>query len=252
MIGKQVETWPRQDFPPWSAKTLLLWILGFMIISTFVGLPMITILVNTIVLLFALELTTQDIVGIILFTGRVTYPISVSLFILWRLHERRFTSRDVWFQYKANPNHILVCILLGVLLPLLTAVSRKLLVGEVGVPSILQKSVDGRLAMASDIIVFGGLSALAEEILFRGLLFQAVRRHYSCWVASFLASTTFTIYHLDNWGSCIHLISTFVFGLVAAFVFDRTRSLSNCMALHVSANTTVAVIHHVSYFITKL
>ena len=75
---------------------------------------------------------------------------------------------------------------------------------------------------------------LAEEFLFRGLLFRALDREWGGWRAILGAAAFFAIYHpLLSWPAVAAL------GAVNATLFKRTGQLAPAVALHMAYNATV-------------
>jgi uncharacterized protein len=82
------------------------------------------------------------------------------------------------------------------------------------------------------------LAPLAEELLFRGALFGWLRGRLPWWAAAVISAAVF---------AGAHLIPTlfptfFVFGLVAAAVYQHTRSTLNTFVMHASQNTLALIL----------
>lgn len=89
--------------------------------------------------------------------------------------------------------------------------------------------------------------ALAEELLFRGVLFQRLIDGLGVWPAQVLTALLFVLTHLNNpgmegvtkvWAGCNIFLASMLFGLA----FVRTRSLAMPIGLHFMANVTQGVI----------
>lgn len=89
--------------------------------------------------------------------------------------------------------------------------------------------------------------ALAEELLFRGVLFQRLIDGLGVWPAQVLTALLFVLTHLNNpgmegatrvWAGCNIFMASMLFGLA----FVRTRSLAMPIGLHFMANVTQGVI----------
>ena len=79
-----------------------------------------------------------------------------------------------------------------------------------------------------------GFAPLAEEYLFRGLLFRALDREWGGWRAVLGAAAFFAVYHpLLSW------LPVFCLGVVNCLLFKRTRRLLPCILLHMVYNATV-------------
>lgn len=73
---------------------------------------------------------------------------------------------------------------------------------------------------------------IAEEILFRGLIFTRMARGSNLYIAAFISSLVFGVVH----GTIIWTIYTFVVGVVLVWLFVKTRSLVAPMLVHFAFN----------------
>lgn len=101
-------------------------------------------------------------------------------------------------------------------------------------------------ALASGAMLMLGV-ALAEELLFRGVLLQRLIDGVGVWPALVVTSLLFVLTHLGNpgmvgatklWAGCNIFLASILFGLA----FVRTRSLAMPVGLHFMANLTQGVI----------
>ena len=92
-------------------------------------------------------------------------------------------------------------------------------------------------------LVYGLISAcimapVAEEFLFRGLLFRGMLHKCGFVIAAGFSSLVFAVSHFyDVYGT----ISVGLFGLAAAVLYLSTRSLTNAIILHAIYNLTITV-----------
>ena len=70
-----------------------------------------------------------------------------------------------------------------------------------------------------------------EEFIFRGLIFGGLRRSFSLWPATLASAGVFAIMH-----PALSMLPVFFMGVVAALVYDRTRSLVAPMLTHALYN----------------
>ena len=76
---------------------------------------------------------------------------------------------------------------------------------------------------------------LAEEILFRGVLFGWLRRHVSFWPSAFASALVFSLLHM-----IVEVIPpTIALGLVFAWMYERSGSLWTPIAVHMLHNGVV-------------
>lgn len=81
------------------------------------------------------------------------------------------------------------------------------------------------------------LAPLAEELIWRGIVFRGLRTRLRFGPASLLAAFAFGLWHLlSGWTEPGALASQYVFGLVAAWLVERGGSLGGAIALHALGN----------------
>ena len=80
------------------------------------------------------------------------------------------------------------------------------------------------------------LAPLAEEILYRGVLFRSLWVRLGVLPAAILSSAVFAVLHFyDGYG----LASVGVFGFACALLYAATGSLTSCITLHLLYNTAI-------------
>lgn len=105
------------------------------------------------------------------------------------------------------------------------AILAMIAVGQAGV-AYVQASTPVALAYAAGWIATSLIGALAEEVLFRGLLFSAVDRLAGRGAAIVMSAAAFSWEHVGNDGaSTIWLVRLFLQGLLLAYAVHRTGSL---------------------------
>jgi len=81
------------------------------------------------------------------------------------------------------------------------------------------------------------LAPLAEEVVWRGVIYLGLRQRCSAPVAASLSATAFACWHLAaGWTQLPALILHLVFGLAACWLVERTRSLGAAVLLHSAGN----------------
>lgn len=78
---------------------------------------------------------------------------------------------------------------------------------------------------------------LAEELVFRGLVFGTVRKNRSFGQAAVMSALLFGIYH----GNVLQGAYGFFMGILLAWVMERRRTISAPVLMHMSANMTSVV-----------
>ncbi|MFN8535471.1 MAG: type II CAAX endopeptidase family protein [Dehalococcoidia bacterium] len=81
------------------------------------------------------------------------------------------------------------------------------------------------------------LTAIGEELLFRGVMFGWLRTHWAFWPAALASSLVFGLFHGIN----IVMPAAFAIGLVCAYLYERTRSIWPAVVVHLTNNLLVFV-----------
>jgi hypothetical protein len=79
------------------------------------------------------------------------------------------------------------------------------------------------------VVLFG---PLVEELLFRGMIFGKMRRVFSFWPSALVSAILFGVFHLN----LVQGVYAAVFGVVLAFVFEKTETIWGCYMLHALFN----------------
>ena len=94
----------------------------------------------------------------------------------------------------------------------------------------------------------GILVPISEELYFRGLLHTWFRQRMPMWGAVLTSSMIFGFAHFDSLGV---LVSSFIMGVVMAWLFEKTRSLWLTIAIHMVTNSVAVVLLYGSMFLTN-
>ena len=85
------------------------------------------------------------------------------------------------------------------------------------------------------LIMYGMISPMAEEIVFRGIVYNRFRRQYGLWISIFLSSLMFGLYH----GNVIQAIYGTVLGMIIAVLYERYGSFWVPVFIHSIANVGI-------------
>lgn len=96
-------------------------------------------------------------------------------------------------------------------------------------------SGDDGTATAFFVLLVAVLSPVAEELVFRGVLFTWLRRHLGFWVAGIASALGFACAH----GIPSIILPTAILGLLFAWIYERTGSLWPAVVAHVAHNLLV-------------
>jgi membrane protease YdiL (CAAX protease family) len=95
------------------------------------------------------------------------------------------------------------------------------------------ESAFGAVAAAVLIVIAAPLS---EEIFFRGFMFAGIRRSAPFWIAAAGSAVVWGLFHYTgpgSWGVCLQLA---IFGVILAWLYERTGSIWPTIAVHMFNN----------------
>lgn len=84
-------------------------------------------------------------------------------------------------------------------------------------------------------VLFGLISPITEEIVFRGLVFNRMRRYYPTMVAIVMSGVLFGVYH----GNLVQGVYGGCMGILLAYTYERMRSFLVPCLFHATANLMV-------------
>ncbi len=92
-----------------------------------------------------------------------------------------------------------------------------------------------RYSLLEGLVLYGIISPVFEEALFRWILFGRLKVYVSAIAAAIVSSIVFGIYH----GNIVQGIYAFVFGLLFCFVYWRTDLVLSAVIMHGAANAFI-------------
>ncbi len=105
---------------------------------------------------------------------------------------------------------------------------------------LLQDALTGGGSLVIVLVTAVVVAPIAEEVLFRGVLFQAVRNRGGFWPAATVSSAVFALIHVEIVASQpLALVGLFTFGLVLAWSFHKAGSLVVPIVAHAVFNALV-------------
>lgn len=110
----------------------------------------------------------------------------------------------------------------------------------------------GGFTIPSFLVVLVGvgiLAPIAEELYFRGLLYDWFRQNYGVPAAVTLSSLAFALAHIDSIGV---VVSSLLIAVVIALAYERTKSLWVAIAMHVITNTTAVLLTYGMMLLTDI
>lgn len=97
------------------------------------------------------------------------------------------------------------------------------------------------VAFGIGIILYGIVSPLAEEIVFRGVLYNRMRKYYPVWPAIVVSGLFFGLYH----GNLVQGIYGSCLGILMAYLYERTGKFLIPVLFHAVANISVYSIAYI-------
>jgi membrane protease YdiL (CAAX protease family) len=82
------------------------------------------------------------------------------------------------------------------------------------------------------------LAPILEEMLFRGIILRSFLKQYSKWAAIVGSAALFGLAHMNIY----QFAAAMVLGIVAGWLYERSRSLLPCIALHATYNGLLTMI----------
>ena len=93
------------------------------------------------------------------------------------------------------------------------------------------------LPLWAGIVLYGIVSPIAEEVVFRGIVFNRLRRQYTKWIAIVGSALIFGLYH----GNVVQALYGFLLGILIAVLYEKYGSFMVPVILHSAANIFVYV-----------
>lgn len=99
------------------------------------------------------------------------------------------------------------------------------------------------VAFAAGLILYGMVSPLAEEVLFRGVIFNRMRRLYGPVAAIAASGLFFGAFH----GNMVQGVYAGCMGILIAYLYERSGKFIVPFSFHAVANLAVYVIAHITF-----
>lgn len=185
----------------------------------------------------------------------VTIPV-----LLWLMkkdyeypvNRRQKEERFIWKKYKKELDFkaIPAFVAMGVFATL--GLSRVMLM--LPIDGILgsyaeNQAIYGLSSIWVQLLVFGILSPVVEELLFRGLVYKRLKIYYEASIAAYISAIIFAVAHFN----LLQGLYAFAMGIIFAFVHEKYKTVFAPMIIHWVANITAILtgINPISQFIDK-
>ena len=96
-------------------------------------------------------------------------------------------------------------------------------------------SVQYSLPLPLGLVIYGILIPFTEELLFRGIIQNRIRRYFPVWLAILLDALIFGCYH----GNPVQILYAFLMGLALAVVYEYHQLLAAPVIMHIAANLLI-------------
>lgn len=87
------------------------------------------------------------------------------------------------------------------------------------------------------LIMLGIVTPVAEELLFRGLVYKRLQIYYDVTVAGYISSIIFGIVHFN----LVQGIYAFIMGILFAYVYEKFNNIYASIIIHISANIAAII-----------
>jgi len=160
------------------------------------------------------------------------------------MHIKRMTYAELFHASGASRRATLLLLLPPILLliPSLVLVVSALVDALVEVVPLSNSEQAMFSSMAAhtlpSVLVTCVLAPVVEEMLFRGVVLRGFLQRYARWEAILLSAILFGFAHLNLY----QFVAAFILGVIAGWLYERSRSLIPCIGLHAAYNSALVVL----------
>jgi hypothetical protein len=237
------DTSDRQDFPPWSMRVLFLWLVGFLVLSGIIAV-FFAYVVLYLSIYHGVNLNPAEHIFSVTVPSHVVYKGLALYFIFIQIGKTPFCLKDIGLSLEIQPRHLGFGLLIGIVLMSLQLLIHKAIYGQATLPPQYPIRFDWHLTFGLELLAFVLITGIAEEVIFRGLIYQALRKRFTLEKAMIFSTMIFALFHLDFLLNPFAMTYVVFFGLIAAFLFERTRSVNICIFLHIASNLTELLVRY--------
>ncbi len=197
------------------------------------------LIVMSFILSLIVTIMLSDFKGLQFMLGELSLIIPTFLY----LNSRKYRIKHVLRLYPIDRRLLAPSFLLGVSLPVISDEIDRIIAKFIEIPPEIEKVLTEALRAETMFewigLVLGAvvIAGLAEEMLFRGLLQQALERRYDWLRAIFLSAVVFAMVHPVIW-----TLQVFLMGVVLGFIAWRSGSVIPGIILH-SLNNLFSLIY---------
>lgn len=173
-----------------------------------------------------------DLAGLTSVTALITIPVAA---VIWLREKKKLGEKK---ENKVSAVVLCGCIVLGALMNVLFSRLLEL----VQATTVFSNAVQERL-FASDILIqvigLGLLVPVAEELIFRGLIFNRMKRMLSANYAIVFSALLFALYH----GNPIQMLFAVPMALILAWVYEKSGSFLCPVCFHIGSNLLAVLLN---------
>ena len=157
--------------------------------------------------------------------------IALMLYYFWTKNQEDNIFKRSQFN-KINIHQLLYSILIAISINLINISIYILVIKTFNINPIGSNTIKTMLQSYSGIFMLVVLTPILEEIVFRGLIFNEMKKHLGLITSIILQATVFALYHR----SISKIIYTFFAGIFFALVYNYTSSILASILCHISYN----------------
>lgn len=92
---------------------------------------------------------------------------------------------------------------------------------------------------AVQLIGLGVVVPIMEELLFRGLVYQRLKKYFPVWASVLLGAAVFALYH----GNMVQIIFAFPMALAMLLAYEKWKSLAVPVVFHMAVNLSTVLLN---------
>ena len=221
---------------------------GLLALVIFYGCSIVTGLVAGFGLGFYIAFTGKELSAIETYAtsplfNAITTGLSDILAIIVCLLIMKFSKKEYKYNNKVTALSILFFVMFGIFLGNATDLTYTTSTG-------IKEAVNYMSSFMSNfwlsILVVGIIAPVAEELLFRGIMFENFRKGFPQVAAVIIAAAIFGLLHIT--GGLLYFVSTFIIGIFACIVVIKTNSIIYPMVIHITNNIMSVILFKIGYY----
>lgn len=170
------------------------------------------------------------------------FVYAVLILVFFTIYKLAFVNDDKEVKLRLKPEGALKCLVAGVgvsgvsLLWIMLAEQLPALQASLKAMNKGNEALGGGSFIGAVVVAVIG-APLIEEIVFRGLVFRALRHIFPAWVSILLSAVLFGLYHINP----VQIVYATVMGIVAGIIYEKSNHLGFPILLHIANNLVAAI-----------